>query len=67
MRNNTTLRNLLVLGFASLVIYAIIDGIRSGSTMGFAMGVCSLAAFIYTIHLARKLAKLKKEEEQELL
>ena len=67
MRQNFTLLNLLVVGIASLVVYAIIDGIRSESTMGVAMGLCSLVAFIYTIRLARKLAKLKKEEEQELL
>lgn len=63
MRIKTTLRNLLVLGFIGAIIYAVIDGIRSGSTWGLAMGLCSMAAFIYCIHLSRKLSRVPKEEE----
>lgn len=65
MRTSSTLRNLVVLGFTALIIYAVIDGIRSNSPWGFTMAACSLVAFIYSIHLAKKLAKLQEEEEQQ--
>lgn len=64
MRTNTTQRNLLVIGILSLIIYAIVDGIRYGSTWGVAMGLCSMIALVVSINLARKLAQLKEEEEQ---
>jgi hypothetical protein len=64
MRTNTTLRNLVVLGFTSLIIYAAIDGVRTDSPWGFTMALCSLVAFVYSIQLSKKLAKLKEEEEQ---
>ncbi|MCW3005159.1 MAG: hypothetical protein JWQ20_4457 [Conexibacter sp.] len=64
MRINTTLRNLLVLGFISAIIYVVIDGIRTGSAWGLTMGLCSMAAFIYCIRLSRKLSRVQEEEEQ---
>jgi hypothetical protein len=64
MRTNATLRNVLLLGFVSLIIYAVIDGILAGSARGISMGLCSMAAFVYSIHLSRKLAKAEEEEEQ---
>jgi hypothetical protein len=64
MRTNATLRNLFVLGFVSVIIYAVIDGIRSESPWGFSMALCSMAAFIYCVYLSKKLAKLQEEEEQ---
>ncbi len=64
MRTNTTLRNLLVIGIVSLIIYAMADGIRYGSAWGVSMAVCSMIALVTFISLARKLAQLKEEEEQ---
>ena len=65
MRTNTTLRNLLVIGIVSLIIYAIADGIRYGSTWGVAMGLCSMIALVVSVNFARKLAHLKEEEEEQ--
>jgi uncharacterized membrane protein len=65
MRTNSTLRNLFVLGFVAVIIYAVVDGVRAGSTWGFTMAVCSLVAFVYAIYLSKKLTKLQQEEEEQ--
>ncbi|MEO8174480.1 MAG: hypothetical protein ABI581_15400 [Sediminibacterium sp.] len=66
MRTNIfTLRNLFFIGFIAIIIYAVVDGIRSNSPWGFVMAMCSMVAFVYSIQLSRKLAKLQEEEEEE--
>lgn len=65
MRTNSTLRNFLVLGILAMIIYAIINGIQYGSAWGIAMAVCSMIALFAAIHLAGKLSRLQKEEEEQ--
>lgn len=65
MRTNTTLKNLLVLGVLSLIIYAIISGIRTGSIWGIAMAICSMIALFVSMRLSSKLAQLKEEDEEQ--
>jgi hypothetical protein len=48
-----------------MITYALADGIRYRSVAGIIMASVSLLAFAFFILLARKLAKLKQEEEEE--
>lgn len=64
MKRNPALRNVLILGIIFLITYALADGIRYGSTLGILMAVMSLVALTVSIQLARKLSKLKEEEEE---
>jgi hypothetical protein len=55
MRTNTTLRNLFVLGFVSVIIYAVIDGIRAwGKPMGYSAWRCAAWLLFSTldVHLS---------------
>ena len=64
MKKNSTLRTIIILGIIFLIIYALADGIRYGSTLGILMALMSLVALTVSIQLARKLSKLKEEEEE---
>lgn len=64
MKRNPALRTVLILGIIFLITYALADGIRYGSTLGILMAVMSLVALTVSIQLARKLSKLKEEEEE---
>ena len=65
MRINTTLKNLLVLGILSVIIYSVISGIRNGNVWGIAMALCSMVALFGCMHLSGKLTQLKEEEEEQ--
>ena len=64
MKKNSTLRTIIILGIILLITYALADGIRYGSTLGILMALMSLVALTVSIQLARKLSKLKEEEEE---
>ena len=64
MKKNSTLRTMIILGIIFLITYALADGIRYGSTLGILMALMSLVALTVSIQLARKLSKLKEEEEE---
>lgn len=64
MKKNSTLRTIIILGIIFLITYALADGIRYGSTLGILMALMSLVALTVSIQLARKLSKLKEEEEE---
>ncbi len=65
MRKNPTIRIFLILCILFMITYALADGIRYRSVAGIIMASVSLLAFAFFILLARKLAKLKQEEEEE--
>ena len=64
MKKNPPLRTILILGIISLIVYALADGIRYGSTWGIIMAVMSMIALVVCFQLAAKLKKIKEEEEE---
>ena len=69
MKKNPTLRTLLILCIVFLIVYALADGIKYGSTWGVVMAIVSLLALYIFIRLARKLSQIneiKEEEDQQL-
>lgn len=64
MKKNPTFRTLIILGILFLIVYAMADGIRYASITGIVLSVTSLFALVISVHLYRKLAQLKEEEEE---
>ncbi len=64
MKKNPSLRTIVILGIILLIIYALADGIRYGSTWGIILAVMSMLALTISISLYSKLQKLKEEEEE---
>ena len=64
MKKNPSLRTIVILCIILLIIYALADGIRYGSTWGIIMAVMSMLALTISISLYSKLQKLKEEEEE---
>lgn len=64
MKKNPSLRTIVILCIILLIIYALADGIRYGSTWGIIMAVMSMLALTISISLYSKLRKLKEEEEE---
>lgn len=64
MKKNPTLRTLMILGILFLIVYAMADGIRYGSITGVVLSIISLFALAMSVHLYKKLAQLKEEEQE---
>jgi hypothetical protein len=64
MIRNPVLRTLLIVLILSLTLYALIDGIRYGSTAGILMSVASMGALGISIYLWKKLQSMPQEEEE---
>ncbi len=64
MKTNPTFRLLVIVAIVFLITYAVVDGIRYGSTPGVVMAVLSMTAFVSSLKMAQKLKKLQEEEEQ---
>lgn len=64
MNTHPAFRTVVILTIVFLIVSAIVDGIRYGSSWGVLMALVSMVAFIYSIKLAGKLQRLQEEEEQ---
>jgi len=64
MKKNPSLRTIIILCIILMIIYALADGIRYGSTWGIIMAVISMIALSFAILLYAKLKKIKEEEEE---
>ena len=67
MKNNPSLRSIIILAVLCAITYALIDGIRYGNILGIVLAIGSLVAFGISVLLINKLRKLKEMEDQEEL
>ena len=67
MKDNPSLRSIIILAVLCAITYALIDGIRYGNILGIVLAVGSLGAFGISVLLINKLRKLKEMEDQEEL
>ena len=67
MKNNLSLRSIIILAVLFAIIYALIDGIRYGNILGIVLAIGSLFAFGISLLLINKLRKLKELGEEEEL
>jgi len=67
IKNNPSLRSIIILAVPLAIIYALIDGIRYGNILGIVLAIGSLFAFVISVLLINKLRKLKELGEEEEL
>ncbi len=67
MKNNPSLRSIIILAVLFAITYALIDGIRYGNILGIVLAIGSLFAFGISVLLINKLRKLKELGEEEEL
>ena len=65
MKTNPFLRTVIILAILFLITYALADGIKYGNTLGIVLAMGSMFALGVCIYLAKKLAQIEVEEDEQ--